>query len=57
MEECLNNSAAQDELLNERIDAQKKYKIEATPTIYVNEKKYSGKIDYNIFKKIIEKNL
>tara|TARA_X000000950_G_scaffold30214_1_gene32678 strand:+ start:398 stop:526 length:129 start_codon:yes stop_codon:yes gene_type:complete len=39
------------------IEAQKKYKIESTPTIYVNEKKYSGKADYKKFKKIIEKNL
>ena len=57
MEKCLNSSETQDDLLNERIEAQKKYKIEATPTIYINEKKYSGKIDYKIFKKIIEKNL
>ena len=57
MEKCLNSSETQDDLLNERIEAQKKYKIEATPTIYINEKKYSGKIDYKIFKKISEKNL
>ncbi len=55
MDKCLNNSKSQDELLNERIDAQKKYKIKATPTIYVNEKKYSGEISYKSFKKVIEK--
>ena len=54
---CLENSDVQDEILNERIEAQKKYKIESTPTILVNEKKYSGKVDYKKFKKIIEKNL
>ena len=54
---CLENSDVQDEILNERIEAQKKYKIESTPTIFVNEKKYSGKVDYKKFKKIIEKNL
>ncbi len=43
--------------LMKEIEAQKKYKIESTPTIYVNEKKYSGKADYKKFKKIIEKNL
>ena len=47
----------QDEILNQRIDAQKKYKIESTPTIFINEKKYKGKIDYNEFKKVLEKNL
>ena len=57
IDECLKNSEAQDEILNQRIEAQKKYKIEATPTIFINEKKYSGKVDYKSFKKVIEKNL
>ncbi len=57
MEACLNNAKAQDEILNERIEAQKKYKIESTPTIIVNEKRYLDKVDYKKFKKIIEKNL
>ena len=57
MDECLKNSDTQDEILNQRIEAQKKYKIDATPTIFINEKKYSGKVDYKSFKKIIEKNL
>ena len=57
MNACLENSDVQDEILNERVEAQKKYKIESTPTIFVNEKKYSGKTDYKKFKKIIEKNL
>ena len=35
----------------------KKYKIDSTPTIIINEKKYTGKIDYKQFKKSIEKNL
>ncbi len=57
MNACLKNNEAQDVILNERIEAQKKYKIESTPTIMVNEKKYSGKINYKNFKKTIEKNL
>ena len=57
MNKCLNNSETQDELLNQRINAQKKYKIEVTPTIFVNDKKYSGKLDYKVFRKTIEKNL
>jgi len=57
MNACLKNDKAQDEILNERIEAQKKYKIESTPTIIVNEKKYLGKVDYKKFKKVIEKNL
>jgi Protein-disulfide isomerase len=54
---CLKNNKSQDEILNQRIEAQKKYKIEATPTIFINDKKYSGKIDYKQFKIAIEKNL
>ena len=49
MNNCLKDDKAQDEILNLRIEAQKKYKIEATPTIFINEK--------NILEKIIIKNL
>ena len=57
MEACLKNEKVQDEILEQRIEAQKKYKIKSTPTIIINEKKYSGKIDYKQFKKIIDRNL
>ncbi len=57
MNTCLQDSEAQDEILNQRIEAQKKYKIESTPTILINEKKYTSKIDYKTFKKLIDKNL
>ena len=57
MNTCLKDNNAQDEILNQRIEAQKKYKIDSTPTIIINEKKYTNKIDYKIFKKLIEKNL
>ena len=57
MNKCLKDDKTQDEILNQRIEAQKKYKIESTPTVFINEKKYKGKIDYKNFKKIIEKNL
>ena len=46
MDKCLKDDSAQDEILNQRIEAQKKYKIEATPTIMINEKKYTGKVEY-----------
>ena len=57
MNNCLKNDKFQDEILNQRIEAQKKYKIESTPTIFINEKKYNGKIDYKTFKKTLEKYL
>ena len=55
IDSCLNNEIAQDEILNERIEAQKKYKIQSTPTIYINKKQYKGKHEYKSFKKAIEK--
>ncbi len=57
MNSCLKDNIAQDEILNQRIEAQKKYKIESTPTIVINEKKYTQKVDYKTFKKVIDKNL
>ena len=57
MNSCLQDSNAQDEILNQRIDAQKKYKIGSTPTILINEKKYKGNVEYSEFKKVLEKNL
>ena len=57
MDICLKNEQFQDEILEQRIEAQKKYKIESTPTIIINEKKYSGKVDYMQFKKAIDKKL
>ena len=55
LKSCLADERLQDEILNERINAQKKYNIESTPTIYINEKKYKGKFDLTSIKKYIEK--
>ena len=55
MDSCLKNENTQDQILNERIEAQKKYKIQSTPTIYINKKKYDGEHKYKQFKKAIEK--
>ena len=57
MDECIKNKSLEDKILNDRIEYQKKYKINSTPTIFINEKKYEGKINYKSFKKIIEKSL
>jgi len=55
MDECLSNAKLQDRILNERIEAQKKYKISSTPTIYINNKKYEGKHNFKSFKKALER--
>ena len=55
MDSCLKNESIQDQILNQRIEAQKKYEIQSTPTIFINEKKYKGEHKYKAFKKTIEK--
>ena len=57
MNKFLIDDKIQDQILNERIEAQKKYSISSTPTIYVNKKKYEGKHEYKLFKKFLEKSL
>ncbi len=57
MNKCLNNKEIEDKILDERIKAQKEYKISSTPTIYVNKKQYKGKHDYKLFKKELDKSL
>ena len=52
---CLKNENTQEAILNERIEAQKKYKIQSTPSIFINDKKYKGEHKYEPFKKTIEK--
>ena len=42
-------------ILEQRINAQKKYKIQSTPSIFINEKKYEGEHEYKMFEKAIRK--
>jgi protein-disulfide isomerase len=55
MNKCLEEDSVQDQILNERIEAQKKYKIQSTPTIFINENKYENDHEYKSFKKVIDK--
>jgi protein-disulfide isomerase len=55
MNNCLADKSLEEKILNERIEAQKNYKISSTPTIYINDKKYEGKRNYKSFKKAIDK--
>ena len=52
---CLNNNVISDKILNHRIEAQKKYSINSTPTIIINEKKLDGSATLKNIKKKIEK--
>tara|TARA_A100001011_G_C14229691_1_gene808210 strand:- start:339 stop:935 length:597 start_codon:yes stop_codon:yes gene_type:complete len=55
MIKCLEDKNLEEYILNQRVQSQKNYKISSTPTIYINDKVYKGKIDYQSFKKVIEK--
>ena len=55
IDKFIKDDKIQDQILEERIAAQKNYKISSTPTIYINDKKYDGKHNYRQFKKEIER--
>jgi|TARA_B100000767_G_C19699357_1_gene507672 protein-disulfide isomerase len=57
IDKFLKNDKIQDQILNERINAQKNYNITSTPTIYINEKKYEGDHEFKSFKKALDKKL
>ena len=52
---CLNNEKLEDKILEERIKGNKKYSIKSTPTVFINEKEYEGKHNYQDYKKSIKK--
>jgi len=54
-DKCLIDEAISDKILNGRINANKKYSIESTPTIVINEKKLKGSVSFKDIKKKIEK--
>jgi len=54
-DKCLNNEDIENRILNVRIEAQKKYSINATPTIIINEEKFKGELSFKNIKKIIDK--
>ena len=54
-DKCLVDEIISDKILNERIDASKKYSIDSTPTIIINEKKLEGSVSFKNIKKKIEK--
>ena len=52
---CLKDETIVDKILTERISGDKKYAINATPTIIINEKKLEGSANFRNIKKKIEK--
>ena len=54
-EKCTNNKNIEDYVLNDRIEGAKKFKVNATPTIIINNKKFDKTLNYKNLKKFIEK--
>jgi len=52
---CINNKSIEDYILNSRIEAVKKFKLNATPTIIINNKKFDKALNFKNLKKTIEK--
>ena len=53
--ECLNNDDISDKILNGRIENQKKYSINSTPSIIINDVKLKDSANFENIKKKIEK--
>ena len=54
-ESCVSNKKIEDFVLNDRIDGAKNFKIQATPTIIINNKKFEKTLNYKNLKKALEK--
>ena len=54
-EKCINNTQIEDFVLNDRIDGSKNFKINATPTIIINDEKFEKTLNYKNLKKALEK--
>jgi protein-disulfide isomerase len=52
---CLNDKNIEDFVLNDRIEGVKKFKVNATPTIIINDKKFEKVLNYKNLKKYLEK--
>jgi len=54
-ENCLVDKNIEDHVLNDRINGVKKFNIDSTPTIIINDKKFDNPHNYKKLKKSIEK--
>jgi protein-disulfide isomerase len=50
---CLKDKKLEDKILNDRVEGQKKYSINSTPTIIINEKKFQGNATFEDLSKEI----
>jgi len=54
-EKCMADKNIEDYVLNDRIEGVKKFKVNATPTIIINNKKFDKALTYKNLKNFIEK--
>ena len=54
-EKCINDKEIEDYILNDRIEGAKKFNINATPTIIINNEKFEKSLNYKNLKKSLEK--
>ena len=54
-DKCITNKKIEDIVLNDRNKKTKKYKVNATPTIIINDKKFEKSLNYKNLKKSLEK--
>ena len=54
-ENCINNKQIEDFILNDRINGAKNFKVNATPTIIINNKKFEKPLNFKNLKKALEK--
>ena len=54
-EKCINDKKIEDFVLNDRIEGTKKFKVNSTPTIIINNKKFDKSLNYKNLKKSLEK--
>ena len=54
-EKCINDKKIEDFVLNDRIEGARNFKINATPTIIINNKKFDKSLNYKNLKKFLEK--
>ncbi len=52
---CINNKEIEDFVLNDRIEGAKNFKVNATPTIIINNEKFDKSLNYKNLKKSLEK--
>jgi|TARA_B110000881_G_C18479863_1_gene465914 protein-disulfide isomerase len=54
-EKCLSDKSIEDYVLNDRIEGVKKFKVNSTPTIIINDEKFEKALNYKNLKAYLEK--